>query len=470
MNRPSLDRLSMLDDEGARHELYPLEVNGRFAKRKAWIFGALIVVYVALPWIPIGGHPAVFLDIVHRRFFLFGRVFNAQDFYLFFFFMSAVGFGLILLSALFGRVWCGYACPQTVFLEGVFRRVERWIEGDGRQRRKLDAAPWSGSKVLKKAAKHSVYLVVSFVVAHVFLAYFNSVPQLFEMMASSPAEHPTAFGWAFGMTAVMHFNFWWFREQLCIVICPYGRLQSALQDDHTIVIGYDPGRGDPRGKKGAPGTGDCVDCLRCVQVCPTGIDIRNGLQLECVGCASCIDACDAVMDKIERPRGLVRYDSLAALRGEPRRFLRGRVYAYGVAGLVGLAVAISFFLANRSFEANLLRVEGAPYLVSEGTLTNPLRVHVVNKASEDVRFHIEPLEPSPGTLFVAQPDVTLPPFGGHDVPLVFTMPSADYRPDLQLRLQVRPDLEGVQPKELVIEVVGPSGPPPAPPTAPGGSL
>jgi cytochrome c oxidase accessory protein FixG len=285
-----------LTSDGKRRRIAPAEVRGRFTRLRTAGFVLLIAVYAALPWIQIGGHPAVFLDLAHRRFHLFGATFNAQDTWLLFFLLAGAGIGLLTATALLGRIWCGYACPQTVFLDGVFRRVERWFDGPPALRRRR-----AGSRrALRTAGKHAVYLAVSALVAHVFLSYFVSLPALFAMMATSPAEHPAAFAWAFALTAVMYGNFAWFREQTCLIVCPYGRLQSALTDADTLIIGYDVRRGEPRGKlKQAPG-GDCIDCNRCVAVCPTGIDIRNGLQIECIGCAACVDACDQIMARVGR--------------------------------------------------------------------------------------------------------------------------------------------------------------------------
>ena len=325
---------SSLRSDGSRNYVHPADVKGRFTRLRYTIFSVLIAIYVLLPFIKIGGHPAVFLDIVNRRFYLFGAVFNAQDFWLVFFLLSGVGLTLLIVTAIKGRLWCGYACPHTVFLEGVFRRIERLIEGPRAQRLRRNATGLSFDKVWRKLLKHGVYIVLALLLSHVFISYFVSLPSLVEMVQRSPAEHPTAFTWVIVMSAILYFNFSWFREQLCLIICPYGRLQSAMTDQDTMVIGYDFNRGEPRGKASDPSNGDCVDCKRCVVVCPTGIDIRNGLQMECVGCAACVDACDEIMTKVGRPEGLVRYDSLNGLRGQSQAlraaspvFLRGDRHA-----------------------------------------------------------------------------------------------------------------------------------------------
>jgi cytochrome c oxidase accessory protein FixG len=380
---------SVLRPDGGRNFVVPADVTGRYTRRRYQLFLLLILVYVALPWIEIGGHPAVFLDIENRAFYLFGATFNAQDTWLAFFLLSGMGFLLTLATALWGRVWCGYACPQTVFLEGVYRRIERAIEGPRNLRLKRDEAGFSLDRTLRKVVKHGCFLALSFVVAHVFLSYFVSLPQIVSMVQQQPAAHPEAFAWALGTTLLVYGNFAWFREQLCLIVCPYGRLQSVLTDSDTLVIGYDVRRGEPRGKAKAADRGDCVDCARCVVVCPTGIDIRNGLQLDCIGCAACIDACDEVMTKLKRPVGLIRYDSQNGLDALPKRWLRPRIYVYALLGALGLCVSAIALRARTPFEANLLRLQGAPFVLEGARVRNALELHLVNKHAATTTFRVE---------------------------------------------------------------------------------
>ncbi len=452
---PTLDRLHVLSERGSREYVYPADVHGRWTRLKPWVFAALIAIYVALPLIRVGGRPAVFIDIAARHFYLFGRTFNAQDFYLVFFFLTALGFALIVLAALLGRLWCGWACPQTVFLEGVFRRIERWIEGSAAERQKLARAPWTLNKLLRKGGKHALYLLVSFLLAHVLLSYFVSLPGLLRMMSGSPQLHLTEFVWAVAITAILYVNFFWFREQLCLVICPYGRLQSAMQDPDTVVIGYDRKRGEPRGKRDEPGAGDCVDCRRCVAVCPTAIDIRNGAQLECVGCAACIDACDEIMVKLGRPQGLVRYDSERGLAGEPRRWFRPRLFVYLLAGAVGLAVATTVWLRQVPFEANLVHGIAAPFVLDADQVRNHFLVHLVNKGPAPVTLELAPLAEPPLQVIVPQPRVELEALGSLQLPIIISVPRAAYRPGLTVRLRVR-EPESGSTRELTIPVSGPS--------------
>jgi len=385
---PNLDTVTTIRADGSHVFLHPADTRGRYTTARKLSAFALVTFYLALPWIKIDGYPALFLDVAERRFHFFGWVLAAQDMWLLFFLLTGAGFSLFFITALLGRVWCGWACPHTVFLEHVYRRVERWIEGDAHQRRLLDAAPWEGDKVFKRVSKHIIFVLLSAIITNLLLAYFVSIPRLWSMMTSAPGEHWGSFLFVAFSTAALYFNFAWFREQLCIVICPYGRLQSVLIDDHSMVIGYDAPRGEPRGKLNTPGASHCIDCSRCVQVCPTGIDIRQGLQMECVGCTACIDACDDVMDKVKRPRGLIRYDSLNGFAGKATRWLRARTVVYF--GLLLLGVSVSAWALSTVQPASLTvtRMQGAPYYVDASYVRNQFMVRVVNKRNEPVRFNV----------------------------------------------------------------------------------
>jgi cytochrome c oxidase accessory protein FixG len=322
-----------------------------------------------------------------------------------------------------------------VFLEGVFRRVERLIEGPRNARLRRDAGPLSLPTVARKIAKHAAFIVLSLLVAHVFLSYFVSLPALFSMMRERPREHPEAFAWATAMTCIMYFNYAWFREQLCFIICPYGRLQSVLTDNDSLVIGYDTRRGEPRtkAKQASPG-GDCVDCGRCVVVCPTGIDIRNGLQLECIGCAACVDACDAVMDKLDRPRGLIRYDSQNGLSGLATRLLRPRLYVYLALGLLGLVVAVFSLRTREPFEANLLRLSNTPFVLErEGTVVrNAVELHLVNKRGQPSTFAISGAQAEGLSYVVSSPHARLASLAARRIPVFVSAPNDGRRRTIRL--------------------------------------
>jgi cytochrome c oxidase accessory protein FixG len=450
---------SSIRRDGSRAFVYPADVSGRFATARKVVFAALIVIYAALPWVPVGGHPAVFLDIERRSFFLFGATFNAQDLWLVAFLATGACFGLVVLTALAGRLWCGWACPQTVFLEGVFRPIERFFEGSREKRMRRKAGPMTFDRLWRRTAVLAAYLVLAFVVAHVCLAYFVSIPRLFDAMRQRPAEHPEAFAVVMSLTGILFFDFAWFREQFCVILCPYGRLQSALLDPDSLVVGYDRARGEPRGKatqkaKGAA-LGDCVDCNRCVVVCPTGIDIREGLQMDCLACTACIDACDDIMDKLGRPRGLIRYDSQNGLAGERRRILRPRLVVYAVLGAIGLVAATLAFRSRQDFEANVLRVQGPPYMLEGSVVRNAFTIHLVNKRSTETVYRIEP-EPILGADFVIPVrEARLASLAQVTSPVFVSIPRADFRSDFVVRLRIVPDGRDSEAQVVTAPFLGP---------------
>lgn len=387
------DSVATIRSDGSRAFLFPADARGRFSRARQWVAAFLIVLYLSLPWIKVNGYPAVFLDVGGRRFHLFGITLATQDLWLMFFVITGLGFTLFFVTALLGRIWCGWACPHTVFLDHVYRRIERWIDGNALERKALSRAPLSAEKIAKRTAKHAIYIVVSAAITHLFLAYFVSIAEVWHMVRAAPVEHWSAFGFMAVSTGILYFNFAWFREQMCLVICPYGRLQSALIDDHSLVIGYDVTRGEPRAPRRhhdvnlpAEPRGDCVACNRCVQVCPVGIDIRQGLQMECVGCTACIDACDEVMTRLHLPRGLIRYDSQNGFTGKPTQWIRPRTLLYFVLLLVGAGVATWALSTVKPANFGITRMTGAPYIVDDAALRNQFLVRIVNKRAEPARF------------------------------------------------------------------------------------
>ncbi|MEI8340830.1 MAG: cytochrome c oxidase accessory protein CcoG, partial [Verrucomicrobiota bacterium] len=375
--RPNLVSVTSINADGSHHILHPADVKGRFTTARRVIAVLLMIIYTALPWIPINGAPAVFFDVETRHFHAFGLTLVAQDLWVLFFAISGLGFFLFVVTAVLGRIWCGWACPYTVFLDHVFRPIERWIDGDASARRKLATAPLDLSKIMKRTIKHGLYILVSALIAHIFLSYFISIPRLYAFMKQGPLEHVTSFGIVAFLTGALYFCFAQFREQFCILMCPYGRLQSALTDEDTMIIGYDLKRGEPRGKATDPNAGACVDCNRCVTVCPTGIDIREGLQLECIGCAACIDACDDIMRKLKRPAGLVRYDSTRGLAGKKRRIFRPRLLAYGLLGLLGLtALGVTVFYRAKPMNADLTRMRGPSFYLDPAVVRNHFQLRL----------------------------------------------------------------------------------------------
>jgi cytochrome c oxidase accessory protein FixG len=454
---PSRESVTTINPDGSRRFIHAAAVTGFFTRWRTVVNVVLMAIYVALPWITVNGHPAVFLDVAHRQFHFFGLTFVTQDLWLGFFLVSGLAFSLFYVAALFGRVWCGWGCPQTVFLDFA-RRIERWCEGDAATRMRLENAVLTGAQTMRRLAKYALYGLFSTTLAHVFLSYFVSLPRLYAMITHAPSENWPSFLLVALMTAALWFNFAWFREQFCIILCPYGRLQGALIDKHTMVIGYDERRGEPRGKKGTPGSGDCIDCKRCVAVCPTGIDIRQGQQIECIGCAACIDACDAIMEKIGRPRGLVRYDSLEGLAGRRTRWVRPRTLLYTAMLALGATAMLLGLGTLRPATVSLLRMQGAPYFLDGESLRNQFLLRVLNKRNRPETYRVEFVQ-APHALRAAGLDapLTVPALGEQIRPIALSLPRADFRDELPLRVRIL-DSGGQVVGEKKITFLGPFTP------------
>ena len=382
--------LPTLNEDGSRRWIRPRPSRGKFYARRRVVAYVLMLVFFAIPHLRVGGKPMILLDLPRRQFTLFGATFLPTDTLLLMFLLASIVIAVFLLTALFGRVWCGWACPQTIYMEWLFRPIERLFEG-GR----------SGSLALdrkrtifhpRRLAKYAVYVLLALFLAHTFLAYFVGTAQLTHWVTRPPREHPTAF-FVMALTSVAIFaDFTYFREQVCMVACPYGRWQSVLLDKQSLIVAYDTRRGEPRmkGTKSRPtDAGDCIDCGACVITCPTGIDIRDGLQMECIHCTQCADACDAVMTKIGKPTGLVRYSSREALEGKARRFLRPRVVLYPAALALFLGGFV-FTLSTRSTaDVTLLRGIGAPFtLEPDGRVANQVRVKITNRSDREHAYTI----------------------------------------------------------------------------------
>ncbi|MBI4951425.1 MAG: cytochrome c oxidase accessory protein CcoG [Myxococcales bacterium] len=384
--------LSTMNEDGSRRWLEPKPSPGRFLTARRITAYILIALFTLIPYLRMNGKPLILLDIPARRFTLFGTTFFPTDTVLLLFLLLALFLGIFLVTAVLGRVWCGWACPQTVYLEFVFRPLERLIEGDARRRAKRTSA----SRSLRRALKLAVFVLLSVYLAHTFLAYFVGTEALSHWVTESPAEHPVGFVVMLVTTGLMLLDFGLFREQSCTVVCPYGRFQSVLLDRRSLCVGYDARRGEPRGKhpKRLPladeRRGDCVDCGACVVTCPTGIDIRDGLQMECVHCTQCIDACDAVMDKLKRPRGLVRYGSQDELAGAPRTGVRWRLVLYPLLLTAALGAFVVLLVLRQPAKVTVLRGLGTPFaLTQDGSVTNQIRIKVANRGAADASYHIE---------------------------------------------------------------------------------
>ena len=403
------DHLATADKEGRRRWIYARKPKGRFYQRRIYLSWILLGVLFAGPFIQINGNPLLMLNIVTRRFSILGSIFWPQDMVLLAIALLLYFIGIMIFTAAYGRLWCGWVCPQTLFMEMVFRRIEYKIEGDSAAQRALAAAPWTARKTGLKLAKHAIFFGLSFVIGNLLLSYIIGIDSLLAIITDNPFHHISGLAYLLAFTGIFYAIFARFREQACTFICPYGRFQSTVLDENTLVVAYDNKRGEKRAtwdrrqsssQRRQAGRGDCVDCNLCVSVCPTGIDIRNGIQMECVNCTACIDACDGVMATIGRPRGLIRYASLNSIeRGQPFR-ITPRLFGYA-AVLTALASLFLFLVLTRpNVDATILRAPGALFQqLPNGDLINLYTVQLVNKTSQTMPVDLK-LEDSPGKLSI----------------------------------------------------------------------
>ena len=388
------DHLATADKDGHRMWLYPKKPKGRIYNLRSWFSYLLLVILFTGPFIRIQGNPLLLFNIVDRKFSILGQIFWPQDTFIFALGMLIFIIGIIVFTAVFGRVWCGWACPQTLLMEMVFRKIEYWFDGDSVEQKKLSKAPWTRAKILRRTAKYAVFLGLSFVIGNTLLAYTIGSDQLYQIITDNPLNHTKGLAAMLIFTLIFFAIFARFREQACTFICPYGRFQSTLLDENTIVVAYDHKRGENRQRhqggqtgeeRAAEGAGDCVDCGQCVAVCPTGIDIRNGTQMECVNCTACIDACNGIMAKLKKPLGLVRYASLNGIeKNEPLK-ITPRIAGYCVV-LTALTIAFFTLLITRSdIETSLLRAPGTMFQTStDGRISNLYLLKLMNKTSRDI--------------------------------------------------------------------------------------
>jgi len=422
--------LPTLNVDGTRRWIRPKPAHGKFLRRRRTTAYTLMLVFLLIPYIRMRGKPLVLLDLPHREFTLLGTTFLPTDTLLFMLLLMSILITVFLLTALFGRVWCGWGCPQTVYMEFLFRPIERWLEGGRSGSLRLDSLGLRGQLQPRRLAKYAIYFALALVLAHTFLAYFVGVDQLAVWVRRSPVQHPTSFALMALTTSAIMFDFSFFREQTCLVACPYGRWQSALLDRQSLIVAYDRNRGEPRakGRVRPVGAGDCIDCGACVTTCPTGIDIRDGLQMECIHCTQCADACDEIMRRVDRPQGLIRYSSRAALEGERVHKLRPRVVLYPLA-LAGSFGGFLFALGTKApADVTVLRGMGQPYAIeADGRVANQVRIKIANRSRADHRYTIRvdgiaegsmiaPMNPLPvaaGQTEIASLFVLLPPRAFH---------------------------------------------------------
>ena len=429
--------LATLNHDGSRRWIRPKPAGGRWLVRRRAVAYALIVAFLGFPHLRWNDKPWMLLDLPRREFTFFGTTFLPTDTLLLMLLFVSCLIGIFLLTALFGRVWCGWGCPQTVWMEFIFRPVERLVEGG-----------WNASRVLDRDRKHfaprrllkyAIYLVIAAVLGNTFLAYFVGTDALGRWMAGSPLDHPVPF-LVMGVTTLLVFlDFTWFREQMCIVACPYGRWQSALLDRQSVIVAYDPNRGEPRGKGAGErtGLGDCIDCNACVMTCPTGIDIRDGLQMECIHCTQCADACDDIMVKVGKPKGLIRYTSQEALAGKVPHLLRARTVLYPLAFTLFFGGFLLALALRSAADVTLLGPVGAPFTrEADGQVVNQVRVRITNRTSAAHDYTLSYLDEPGGGFIAPQNPVRIEP-GETATTSVFIVQPVDRFDDGERRVRFR---------------------------------
>ena len=454
--QPEEQVLSTLEHDGSRRWLKPRLSKGKFLSQRRWMAYGLIAIFTLLPFIKIGGKPFILLDIVSRQFTIFGFTFLPTDTVLLAIFLVGLLLAVFLFTALLGRVWCGWACPQTVYMEFLFRPIERFFDGTtGRGGHKKNVAAW------RTAAKYIVYFLACFYLANTFLAYFVGVETLSQWVRQSPLKHPVPFLVMAFVTFAMMVDFCFFREQMCLIACPYGRFQSVLLDQNSLIVAYDQKRGEPRGKvrkkqdsnTELPVVGDCVDCNLCVITCPTGIDIRDGLQMECINCTQCIDACNHVMQKLDRAPNLIRYSSQARDAGIRSGLVRARTIIYPLL-LVGVIVLFfSLFMAGKSFDAVLLREVGNPYTLTEDRqIRNLLKLKLTNRTDQAMPFSVTPLKPDGSEIEISENEIRLEPREVRTFHLELIVPRNAFqqgRASLQLKIENDKQISRTIPFKLI---------------------
>ncbi len=386
------DTIATIDEDGNRKYIFPKKPSGKFYEYRKWVSYFLLIVLVANPFIKINGNQFMMFNIMERRFNVFGFPFWPQDFYLFVIFMIIGIVFVIFFTVIFGRLFCGWICPQTIFLEMVFRRIEYWIEGDRGAQIRLSKQEWNAEKIRKKGVKWTVFLILSFFIANVFLAYIISSDELFRMIEEGPDNHLSTLIALLIFTGVFYFVFVWFREQVCIIACPYGRLQGVLLDNKSINVAYDFVRGEKetgRAKfnkqedRANTGKGDCIDCHQCVHVCPTGIDIRNGTQLECINCTACIDECDSIMESVNLPKGLIRYASEDEIEKKSKFQFTTRMKGYSAVLFILVGILIGLLFLRNEVETTIFRLPGQLFEHKGDAISNVFTFKIINKTNDD---------------------------------------------------------------------------------------
>jgi len=380
------DRPINMDEKGGRKWVYAKKPKGKWYTRRTIFSYIVLLFFIGAPFIKINGHPFILLDIASRKFIIFGAIFWAQDTFILALLMLSFVLFIVLFTVTFGRLWCGWACPQTIFLEMVFRKIEYLIEGDYKTQHKLNSGSWTTEKIIKKIVKHTVFILIAIAMTNTFLLWFIG-PEKWWILANEPlGKHLSGFLIMLGISGVFYWIYSFFREQICTMVCPYGRMQGVLLDSKSVIVTYDYKRGEPRGAKNE---GDCIDCRQCVSVCPTGIDIRNGTQLECINCTACIDQCNTVMRTIKKPEGLIRFDSETGIKQGHSTIWNARNKAYSVVLLILFSFFVYTLLSRPAIETTILRTPGLLYQENtDNTISNVYNIKIVNKTHDKMPLEI----------------------------------------------------------------------------------
>nr|WP_319270586.1 cytochrome c oxidase accessory protein CcoG [uncultured Draconibacterium sp.] len=374
-----------MNERGGRKWVYAKKPSGKWFNRRTIVSWILLLFWVGAPFIRVNGNPLILLDIANRKFIIFGAIFWAQDTFILALLMLSFVLFVVLFTVTFGRLWCGWTCPQTIFLEMVFRKIEYLIEGDYRERHKLDNSPWTAKKIFKKTLKHGIFILISIAMTNVFLMWFIGSDRWIEMIQEPISQNFSGFLVMLLVSAFFYWVYSFFREQICTMVCPYGRMQGVLLDSKSIAVTYDYVRGEPRGGRG---DGDCTDCKQCISVCPTGIDIRNGSQLECINCTACIDQCNKIMHVTGKPPGLIRYASEAQIKGQQMSIWNARNRAYSVVLLLIFSFFVYTLFSRPVLETTILRTPGLLYQEQDSTLSNVYNIKIVNKTHDELPLEL----------------------------------------------------------------------------------
>lgn len=424
------DSIGTIGKDGKRKWVFPWKPKGKLYNYRTALSVFYLLILFSLPFLKSNGHPMFLFNVIERKFILFGTIFWPQDLVIFGVAMITMILFVVIFTVAFGRIFCGWVCPQTIFMEMVFRKIEYWIDGSAAQQIKLKNEGWTGEKIRKRVLKHSVFYAIALLISNTFLAYVIGIDELYKIITEPVSKHITGFVLLLVFSGIFYFVFAWFREQVCIIACPYGRLQGVMLDKNSVVVAYDYKRGEPRGRirKGEDVTskGDCIDCGMCVKVCPTAIDIRNGTQLECVNCTACIDACDEVMVKIDRPKRLITFASESDISTGKHKLLNWRTGAYSIVLLILLGL-LSFLIASRkNIDSTILRAPGILYQMTDSThYSNLYQLKTINKTYQAARLELRVVEPAGAVIRKVGKDILVKAESKYDGQFFLILPAQE---------------------------------------------